>query len=54
MALLDGDADRVIIADERGNIVDGDAIMALCARRLLARGELQRTPSLRRSCRTWD
>lgn len=38
---LDGDADRVIFADERGNIVDGDAIMALCARRLLARGELQ-------------
>ncbi len=38
---LDGDADRVIFADERGNIVDGDAIMALCARRLLGRGELQ-------------
>lgn len=39
---LDGDADRVIFADERGNIVDGDAIMALCTRRLLARGELQK------------
>jgi phosphoglucosamine mutase len=26
---LDGDADRVIIADERGNIVDGDQLMAL-------------------------
>lgn len=38
---LDGDADRVIFADERGNIVDGDAIMALCAQRLLGRGELQ-------------
>lgn len=38
---LDGDADRVIFADEKGNIVDGDAIMALCARRLLSRGELQ-------------
>ena len=39
---LDGDADRVIFADERGQIVDGDAIMALCARRLLARGELRK------------
>ncbi|MFO0578111.1 MAG: phosphoglucosamine mutase [Polyangia bacterium] len=38
---LDGDADRVIFADERGRIIDGDAIMALCARRLLARGELR-------------
>jgi len=27
---LDGDADRVIFVDEHGNIVDGDAIMALC------------------------
>jgi phosphoglucosamine mutase len=28
---LDGDADRVIIADERGEIVDGDQVMALIA-----------------------
>jgi phosphoglucosamine mutase len=39
---LDGDADRVIFADEKGRIVDGDAIMALCARRLMQRGELQK------------
>ncbi len=39
---LDGDADRVIFADERGQIVNGDAIMALCARRLLSRGELRK------------
>ena len=37
---LDGDADRVIICDERGQIVDGDAIMALCATRMLRRGTL--------------
>jgi phosphoglucosamine mutase len=37
---LDGDADRVIVADERGNIVDGDAIMAMCAARLLKHGKL--------------
>jgi len=33
---LDGDADRVIVVDERGQIVDGDAIMALCATHMLA------------------
>src|SRR6185503_17773541 len=37
---LDGDADRVIFSDENGQVVDGDAIMALCARRMLARGTL--------------
>jgi len=37
---LDGDADRVIMVDERGQIVDGDAIMALCARRMLRHGRL--------------
>jgi phosphoglucosamine mutase len=37
---LDGDADRVILADEQGRIVDGDAIMALVGRALLARGQL--------------
>lgn len=28
---LDGDADRMIAVDERGGIVDGDQIMAICA-----------------------
>jgi phosphoglucosamine mutase len=37
---LDGDADRVIICDERGQIVDGDAIMALCGTRMLKHGRL--------------
>ncbi len=37
---LDGDADRVIIVDEKGQVVDGDAIMALCAIRLLRRNLL--------------
>ncbi|MBL0278022.1 MAG: phosphoglucosamine mutase [Anaeromyxobacter sp.] len=37
---LDGDADRVILADERGRIVDGDAIMAVVGRAMLARGTL--------------
>jgi len=37
---LDGDADRVIMVDERGKIVDGDAIMALCAQRMMRLGKL--------------
>jgi len=30
---LDGDADRVILCDERGNIIDGDQIIAMLAKR---------------------
>jgi phosphoglucosamine mutase len=37
---LDGDADRVIMVDEKGQVVDGDVVMALCARRLLRLGRL--------------
>lgn len=37
---FDGDADRLIAVDERGNIIDGDYIMAICARRLKEQGSL--------------
>jgi phosphoglucosamine mutase len=37
---LDGDGDRLIIADENGNVVDGDKIMAICAAEMLERGKL--------------
>ncbi len=37
---LDGDADRVIVADEKGEVIDGDAIMAICGRHLLGKKEL--------------
>ena len=37
---LDGDADRVILADEKGNVVDGDQVMALVARSWLQEGRL--------------
>lgn len=37
---LDGDADRVILADEKGNVIDGDQIMALLGTRMLAAGTL--------------
>jgi phosphoglucosamine mutase len=37
---LDGDADRVILVDEKGEIIDGDQIMYLCARDLIERDAL--------------
>jgi phosphoglucosamine mutase len=37
---LDGDADRVVIVDEKGNIVDGDQLMAVIADSWLRRGRL--------------
>ena len=37
---LDGDADRVIVADEKGQVVDGDALMAICGRDLIREGAL--------------
>ena len=38
---LDGDADRLIVIDEKGEAVDGDQIMALIATRLHDRGDLK-------------
>ncbi|GBD29474.1 Phosphoglucosamine mutase [bacterium HR32] len=37
----DGDADRVIAVDERGEVVDGDLILTVCARHLRAQGQLE-------------
>lgn len=38
---LDGDADRVILADEHGKVVNGDHIMAICALHLHKKGKLK-------------
>lgn len=38
---LDGDADRVIMIDENAQIVDGDTILAICARDMKKRGMLR-------------
>jgi len=38
---LDGDADRLIVIDEKGAVVDGDQIMALLGTQLAARGQLR-------------
>ncbi len=37
---FDGDADRVIFIDEKGNIVDGDQIMLLCAGQMIKENRL--------------
>ena len=37
---LDGDADRVVMVDEKGHIVNGDHILAICAIHLKSAGQL--------------
>jgi phosphoglucosamine mutase len=37
----DGDADRTLLCDERGEIIDGDRIMAICARDMKKEGTLK-------------
>ncbi|MEW5719684.1 MAG: phosphoglucosamine mutase [Chloroflexota bacterium] len=37
---FDGDGDRAVFVDERGNFVDGDFVLAILARDLKARGKL--------------
>ena len=37
---LDGDADRLIVVDERGKAIDGDQIMAICAKDLMDKNNL--------------
>lgn len=39
---FDGDADRCLCVDERGNVIDGDEIMAICASDLAERGKLRK------------
>lgn len=39
---FDGDADRLIAVDEKGNVVDGDAIMAICAIDMAKKGLLSK------------
>ncbi|MBU0676140.1 MAG: phosphoglucosamine mutase [Proteobacteria bacterium] len=39
---LDGDGDRLIVVDEKGNIVDGDQVMAICASELIMTRKLRK------------
>lgn len=38
---LDGDADRIIMADENGNVIDGDQIIAICAESMAKKRKLR-------------
>jgi len=38
---FDGDADRIIFCDERGMVIDGDTVMAICALRMMKDGRLK-------------
>ena len=38
---LDGDADRLIVVDEKGRVIDGDQLMALVATNFARRGDLR-------------
>ena len=37
---LDGDADRIIVVDEHGTVLDGDQIMAICAADMMQKNNL--------------
>lgn len=43
---FDGDADRCLAVDEKGNIIDGDFIMAICALDLASRGRLSKNAAV--------
>ena len=38
---FDGDGDRMLAVDENGELVDGDQIMAICAKQMLSEGKLK-------------
>lgn len=38
---FDGDADRCLAVDEKGNLIDGDFIIAICAKHLKEKGKLK-------------
>lgn len=40
---LDGDGDRVLLSDENGNLVDGDAILYIAAKHLHSKGRLSQS-----------
>ena len=39
---FDGDADRCLAIDDKGNLVDGDLVMAICAADMKSRGKLNK------------
>ena len=43
---FDGDADRCLAVDEKGDLVDGDFIMAICAADMKSRGKLEKNTAV--------
>lgn len=43
---FDGDADRVLAVDEKGELVDGDKIIAICATHMKDKGELKKNSAV--------
>ena len=43
---FDGDADRCLAVDENGNLVDGDFLIAICAKDMQERGELKKNTAV--------
>lgn len=39
---FDGDADRMLAVDEKGNVVDGDQVMAICGLYMKNKGTLKK------------
>jgi phosphoglucosamine mutase len=39
---LDGDADRLVVVDDKGEFVDGDEILAMCGIRMSRKGQLRK------------
>jgi len=39
---LDGDGDRVVFVDENGDLIDGDAVMAICGLKMLKKRKLRK------------
>ncbi len=39
---FDGDGDRLVLVDEKGQVVDGDEVMALCAKEMKEEGTLKK------------
>lgn len=43
---FDGDADRMLAVDDKGELVDGDKVMAICSRRMKDEGRLKKNTAV--------
>jgi phosphoglucosamine mutase len=43
---FDGDADRMLAVDENGELIDGDKIIAICAKKMLDEGKLSKNTAV--------